>query len=216
LRVTNRAGLTGCNTEYDIRIQHWEIPYVYLPIVMDNHGATSMGRDDARPRLDEGVENAVATNATGEPTPNGMLAPSGIISHTCADAYEIDDSWEHAQPITKVMQTHSFDSDPQTYAADKDYVSFDVSAGRTITFSVTVVTGTQTLLELFSEGGAALDVTGTTQLVWTPQNYRHYYLSVTPQRGTSAFGCINEAGYRLQLEMQDIAILYLPVVIRFP
>ena len=62
--------------------------------------------------------------------------PTGVIDHACPDNHEVDDTWEQAQLLEPNMwQVHSFDSDPEYYAADKDFVWFDVQARQTITCS---------------------------------------------------------------------------------
>jgi hypothetical protein len=129
LRTTNRAGLTGCATDYDVLIESQAQPgpeqgFIYLPIVMKNHGGG------------------------GDTSHGNKVYPMGVISHACPDDYETDDTWQQVQQLMDagIVQVHSFDSDPQRYAADKDFVWFDVSAGRTITFTVTSMTNTQTLL----------------------------------------------------------------------
>jgi hypothetical protein len=182
VRTTNRAGLTGCATDYHLWIEEQEQDqfFIYLPIVMRSYNEVSS---------------------------------TGVINHDCPDTYETDDTWQQAKPITGVVQVHSFDSDPQLYAADKDFVGFDVSAGRTITFTIVAITNTQTLLELWDEHGAALNVTGTIQLVWTPATAGRYYLSVSPL--TTTWGCAYEVGYNLLLtEMAPARGIYLPIIMR--
>jgi len=181
VRTTNRAGLTGCATDYDLWIEEQEQDqfFIYLPIVMGNYDEVSS---------------------------------TGVITHTCPDTYETDDKWWQAKPITSVVQVHSFDSDTDSYAADKDFVGFDVSAGKTITFTIAAITNTQTLLELWDEHGAALNVTGTTQLVWTPDTAGHYYLSVSPLITT--WGCAYEVGYNLLLVEMALRRIYLPIIMR--
>jgi hypothetical protein len=198
VRTTNRAGLIGCVTDYDLLIesqaqQEPEFFFIYLPIMMRNYGdggGTSYGNS---------------------------LYPTGVISHTCPDDYETDDTWQQAEFIEPDdVQLHSFDSDTQRYAADKDFVWFDVSAGRTITFTVAPINNTPALLELYDEHGAALNVTGTTQLVWIPAITGHYYLSVSPL--TTTFGCADAVGYNLLLtevpEMAPTRAIYLPIIMR--
>jgi hypothetical protein len=144
----------------------------------------------------------------------------GVINHVCPDAYDsyqpphaTDDTWEQARPIEPgISQVHSFDSDPVYYAADKDYVSIDLKRRQFITFTVGPVTNTHALLELWDEAGASLNVTGTDELVWQADAAGRYYLSASPL--TSAFGCIDEAGYVLQAERSYIGTFYLPVVTR--
>jgi hypothetical protein len=195
VRTTNRVGLTGCATDYDLLIESQEQPapdqiVIYLPIVMQNYGGagTSHGNN---------------------------VYPTGVISHTCRDDYETDDTWQQAHVIeADDVQIHSFDSNPQRYAADKDFVWFDVSAGSTLTFTITSITNTQTLLELYDGHGAALNVTGTTQLFWTPATTGRYYLSVSPL--TTTFGCTDAVGYDLLLTGLPTpeGPIYLPIIMR--
>jgi hypothetical protein len=191
VRTTNRARLTGDLTDYEVWIEHREILEIYLPLLMRDHSATSVTRSDA------------------------VLYPTGIISHTCPDAYEIDDTREQARPIeVGVAQVHSFDSEPVVnYAADKDFVWFDLDAQEAITFSITSFTNTLTLLELYDGYGSVLNVTGTTQLAWTAAAAGHYYLSISPLV-TGTFGCSYEVGYELLAEMSPIRVIYLPLVVR--
>jgi hypothetical protein len=107
---------------------------------------------------------------------------------------------------------HSFDSDPTYYAADKDFVWFELKASQSITFTVPQVTGTLTLLELYDQNGNPMDVTGTDQLVWTAPTAGRYYLSVSPQ--SEAFGCADVAGYQLLAERESLFEIYLPAVLR--
>ena len=187
------AGLRGCFTEYQVWVERKEQTVIYVPLVLRNYGM------------------AVASESPAAEPAGSMISPSGVISHTCPDAYEADDTWQQARAIESgVVQVHSFDSDPTYYAADKDFVSFELKADRTITFTVTPVGGTSTLLELYNANGEALNVQGTTQLVWTPSSGGQYYLSVSPQN--SVFGCA--AGYNLLAEVEPIRYIYLPVVLR--
>jgi uncharacterized repeat protein (TIGR01451 family) len=200
LRITNRAGLIGHHTQYGLQVSEQgpeQFRYVYLPIVMRDYGGSggSAGSD---------------------------IGTLGVIYHSCPDASEPDDTWQMAitRPVTitaGVVQVHSFDSDPGNYAADKDFVGFDVSANKTITFSVGPVTNTQTLLELYDEVGNPLSVTGTTQLIWKPESSGHYLLSVSPQVGVLTYAdCVSsEAGYHLLLS-QEIGPgpLVLPIILK--
>jgi hypothetical protein len=139
--------------------------------------------------------------------------PDGVIDHACPDDYELDDTWEQAQLIESgLSQVHSFDSDPELYAADKDFVQFDIQARQTITFTVPTLTNTQTLLEVYDEDGVPLNVTGSVQLVWKADMAGRYYLSVNPR--TSVYGCTEEAGYRLHMEISPRKAVYLPLVVR--
>jgi hypothetical protein len=153
---------------------------------------------------------AQRTPGTG---PAGVLAPMGVITHTCPDAYEVDDTWQQASLIEPgVVQVHSFDSDPVSYAIDKDYVWFDLQAQHTITFTVPLITNTLTLMELYDANGAGLDVTGTTRLIWTAATAGRYYLGVSSQR--DIYGCADEAGYHLLAETPVAGVIYLPLVAR--
>lgn len=165
--------------------------FIYLPLVMRNSGITAMKMSDA------------------------VLYPTGIISHTCPDIYEVDDTREQARPIEAgVVQVHSFDSEPvYNYAADKDFVWFDLRAQQTITFTIARFTDTLTLLELYDAYGFGLNVTGTTQLTWTAATAGHYYLSISPLI-TDTFGCSHEVGYNLLTEMSPVRVLYLPFTVR--
>ena len=204
LRVTNRAGLKGCNTDYTISIEERKLQRIYLPLVVRNFNMAS---------------TPSGAPATGGFTSSAALSPMGVITHTCPDAYEVDDTWEQAKPIQPgVAQDHSFDSDPQYYAADKDFVWFEVSpvhvlTARPITFSAQI-TGPQVRMELYDSKGDYLNVAGSDRLSWTPTASGRYYLGIQPEDGTIAFGCVNVTGYRLLLEMDVVRYLYLPLVSR--
>jgi hypothetical protein len=109
---------------------------------------------------------------------------------------------------------HSFDSDPVYYAADKDYVYIDLKRRQFITFTVGPVTNTHTLLGLWDEAGASLEVTGTDELVWQADAAGRYYLSVSPSAATTTFGCADETGYVLLAERSYIGTFYLPIAMR--
>jgi hypothetical protein len=111
-----------------------------------------------------------------------------------------------------VLQIHSFDSDPQGFAADKDFVAFELIAGQTVTFTVGPITNTQTLLELYDRKGAVLPETGTTQLIWTPAKDGRYFLSVSPM--TTTHGCADQVGYGLLMEQDPRFKLLLPLVVK--
>jgi hypothetical protein len=215
VHTTNRAELTGCHTDYDLWLEASQVvegAYLYLPIVMRNEGASALA--PAEEVVEQVVEDVV------EDTPTIELSPTGIITHTCPDEYELDDTWQQAElagPIEgDVVQVHSFDSDPDLFAADKDFVGFDVPLGGAITFTLSTVTNTSTLMELYDALGAALGVTDTVgPLVWTGVPAGRYYLSVSPL--TTDFGCANQVGYALQVEVADVPPpwdLYLPIVLR--
>jgi hypothetical protein len=165
------------------------------------------------PNADRQAPGTKAADAIATAESEVTLSPMGIITHTCPDAYEVDDTWEQASHIEPgVVQVHSFDSDPASYASDKDFVWFDIRAEHTITFTVPVVTNTLTLLELYDGQGTGLDVTGTTDLIWTATTGGRYYLGVSPQ--LSNFGCADTAGYHLLAETPPISVIHLPMVVR--
>jgi hypothetical protein len=185
VKVTNRAELTGCATDYEVWIEVEEKLVLYLPLVF---------------------RHVLGLTA-------GDMLPAGVITHACPDVYETDDTWEQAKAIEDgVPQVHSFDSDPTYYAADKDFVWFELRAGQSITFTVTQVPGTLTLLELYDRNGDPLGVTGTDQLMWTASLAGPYYLSVSPQ--STASGCSDVVGYELVAQVEPLYGLYLPVVLR--
>jgi hypothetical protein len=91
LRTSNRAGLTGCATEYELWLEHDEAFTLYLPL----------------------------TARVAEATISVTIRPAGIITHTCPDSNERDDTWQEARAIEDGMaQVRSFDSDSTCYAAD--------------------------------------------------------------------------------------------------
>jgi len=208
VHTTNRAGLTGCYTEYEIWIEHVARTNLYLPIVMRNYSRPPAAGAGSVPGSDQR-----GTDVAAPAGPEAVLSPMGIITHTCRDAYEVDDTWQQARPIEPgVVQVHSFDSNPASYAADKDFVWFDVEQQGTITFTTTVVTNTSTLLELYDSQGAGLGITGTTRLKWTAPTTGRYYLGVSPLANT--FGCANTVGYNLLAETPQVRTIYLPLVAR--
>ncbi|MCJ7737828.1 MAG: hypothetical protein MUQ10_11045, partial [Anaerolineae bacterium] len=194
LLVENRAGLWGCFTTYDIWLEVSIPPVykVYLPLVLQEAG-----------------------EATSASAGAGGDEPGGVIVHACPDSYEVDDTWQQAGPIAiGTVQTHSFDSDTTIFAADKDFVFFDISNGETVTFTVGTITNTTTLLELYDSIGTALNVTGTTELVWSANESGRYFLSVSPL--TTAFGCASEVGYTLSADLPPWTFIYLPLVLSSP
>jgi len=208
VRTTNQGALTGYRTDYDLFIEGLKpSTIIYLPIVMRNQDSVY------------GTNMPSADSSLKDMGSRTVLYPTGVISHTCPDEYEPDDTWQQltsATIETGVAQIHSFDSDPQEYAADKDFVRFDVSTGKAVVFRIGPVTNTQTLMELYDEGGASLFVTGTTRLMWVPDASGSYYLSVRPQGNTTSFGCADTAGYNLLMETSEANFIYLPVVTRNP
>jgi uncharacterized repeat protein (TIGR01451 family) len=192
VRVTNRGGLTGYLTDYDLVIGGVDPVDIYLPVIVRGYAASSVtvGHGDVR-------------------------SPMGVINHACPDGYETDDTWRQAHPIEfGVPQIHSFDSDPEHYVADKDFVSFDISDREIITVLIAQVTNTSTLMQLYDRDGNALSVTGTSQLKWMPSVNGRYYLSVSPADGVNTFGCADAVGYNLLMETLDAYIVYLPTVMR--
>jgi hypothetical protein len=192
IRVDNRAALDCCDTEYDIWIETPQVTSypIYLPLVSFNWLTPQAYKPD-------------------------LNFPAGVISHICPDAYEVDDSWQLAKTIQPgVLQTHSFDSNPALFAADKDLVAFNVEQGEMVLFSIEALTNTQTLLELYDAQGLALDVTGTTELNWTPVTPGQYYLSISPMSQTT-YGCSDVAGYDLLMEIQRVQYgIMLPLVVK--
>ncbi len=167
---------------------------VYLPIVLRNYAPTTASASSST----RAIENAVS--------------PAGVIDHRCKDAYELDDTWQQAKSIEPgIAQVHSFDSDSTYYAADKDFVWFEIQPNRTITFTATPVDGTATLLELYDASGVALGQTSSTRLVWETLTAGRYFLGVSP--GTNAFGCAPDAGYSLLAEIEPQWTVYLPVAL---
>jgi uncharacterized repeat protein (TIGR01451 family) len=191
LHVTNRAGLTCCQTNY--RVWVLEEPQTNLNYFLPMVNKSNQNRSDGITELP-------------------LMNPEGVIYHLCPDTYEVDDTWEQATLIVPgELQVHSFDSNPLIYSADKDVVGFNVSANDVVTFTV-AVTNTQTLIELFDENGNSLGITGTTQIVWEAPEAGHYYLSVSPVMET--FGCSVEVGYHLRMEISILPRIYLPLITR--
>jgi hypothetical protein len=184
VRVTNRAGLTDSETEYDVWLEVEKRPLIYVPLVFNNY----------------------------TPAARSEIGPAGVIQHSCPDAYETDDTWQQAKPIEDgVARVHSFDSDPAHYAADKDFVWFDLFRGQAVTFTVTPVAGTLTQLELYDERGMALDVSTTAlQLVWEAPTTGRYHLGVNPR--TANFGCSAQVGYTLRMDKEPVWVTFVPLV----
>jgi hypothetical protein len=202
VRTTNRAGLTQGLTEYDLSIEatiinEVESPFIYMPIIFN-----SWSNDQAA---------AVKEVKLSKPR-----APEGEINHFCPDAYETDDTWQEALAVADGdVQVHSFDSNPALYAADKDFVSVDLAAGQTVTFTITAASNTETLLELYDENGDAMDVDDLTDLSWTAETAGHYYASVSPLNSMN-FGCTNTVSYELTVavsgEVPSPPMIFLPFV----
>ncbi len=214
LHTTNRAGLYGCNTAYELWMEELEGYLLFLPIVTRNLGAPTVIRQGLPPVTTEPDLDLAQTM----PDVEGIVSPSGVITHTCQDDYEIDDTWWQAKPVEDGdIQVHSFDSDPLRYAADKDWMWFDIQPGRTITFTLLSITNTQTLLELYHDPEDAPEAQSTDLLmVWTASHGGRYYLSVSPSPAPPqvSFGCADTVGYRLLVEFEPRWYLYLPIVTR--
>jgi uncharacterized repeat protein (TIGR01451 family) len=188
VRTTNRASLDGCLTEYDLWLEEREEYRIYLPVTLRNHG--SEGRAAQLP-----------------------AAPEGLISHSCPDDYEVDDTWETARPLVDgMLQVHSFDSDPWLYAADKDWLGFDLRAHQAVTLTIVEVTNTVTLLELFDGQGGLLAQTEAAQLTWEALADGHYFVAVSPL--TTTFGCAGSVGYQLVGAVEPLHQLFLPILMR--
>jgi uncharacterized repeat protein (TIGR01451 family) len=207
LQVANRGGAVGCYTDYDLSVESREPSIIFMPLVVKRYGTT------VRSLVDEPVASQVEAVE-----PEGALGPTGVITHTCPDAFETDDTWTAAAAIEPGLpQVHSFDSDPVMYVPDKDFVWFDVEPlhvrhAMPISFTVTHLTNTVTLMTLYDPQGNVMDVTGTTELMWVPAQPGRYYLSVSPQ--TSSFGCVDAAGYRLLAHIPSVQSMYLPIILR--
>jgi hypothetical protein len=178
--------LTANETEYDVWMEVEQGRLAYLPLVTNNHARVTVSG----------------------------IRPAGVIQHSCPDVYEADDTWQQAMAIEAgVPQVHSFDSDPAHYAADKDFVWFELFGGQTITFTVTPVAGTPTLLELYDARGTALNVSSTTsQLVWVAPRSGRYHLGVSPR--TTSFGCSDQVGYNLYTEVATVWVIHVPLIRR--
>ncbi len=196
--ITNQGEMTGRFTDYGLMIQGRDPTIIYLPLVTRSYDTVQS-------------EHAPAYSQASH-----VKRPSGVISHTCPDAYEADDTWAQARAIEAgVVQVHSFDSDPLYFVADKDFVKLDISERLALTFTIPVVTSTATVMELFDERGRSLLVTGTTELTWMPRTNGRYYLSVRPAAGIGSFGCADTVGYHLLMEERDLRVVYLPMVVRY-
>jgi hypothetical protein len=217
LRITNQGNLNRCSTEYEVWVEAYVIPikFIYLPLVMNNVTESAIGTQ-AQVRPSEGSTSPItfAELPLAGPVfdPLVHLVPEGVITHTCPDAYEVDDSWELANPIlVGEPQAHSFDSIPSLYAMDKDLVWFKPQYGDVITFT-TILTNVQAWLEIFDENGLSLGVADTNQLTWTAPDNSLYYLSASSL--SSTFGCSDVAGYILEMEVWSLRRPYLPFLVR--
>ena len=110
------------------------------------------------------------------------------------------------------MQTHTFDSPTDAYAADKDYVRFMVYPRLAITFTVLAHSGTTPTLELYGptgdpylEGGHW--VTGSLTLAWVAATTQEMYIA--------AFDgdAVVPATYTLRMEAKSSPAIYLPIIL---
>ncbi|MGD8854940.1 MAG: SdrD B-like domain-containing protein, partial [Chloroflexota bacterium] len=207
IRTTNMASVTGRHTDYDIAVEVKPYYFVYVPVI------TLKG--DAKDSLSEKpFRHADRLEEVDLPVGNGGEGPLGIITHTCPDAYEVDDTWEMA-PIVQddEVQVHSFDSDPILWAADKDYVGFTMLPHQSITFTISAVTNTQTYMEAFDYQGRSLGLTGTDQLALLDMEIGRYYISVSPLNA-SGYGCAGEVGYEITVDKSPRWALNLPIIVK--
>jgi uncharacterized repeat protein (TIGR01451 family) len=204
VNVTSKADQTGFHTDYTVSIAEKETTAIFLPIVMVNR-VTAAAATVAKPRMD--VLKYATRVASFE------VEPRGVIVHSCQDSYEIDDTWQQASPIQSgVPQLHSFDSNPLVYAADKDFVWFDIGAFDTVTFTVTSDTGTGTNLEIFDDEGISTGETGTNELVFGDVPAGRYYLGVSPT--SMEYGCIGEVDYTLTADREPLLTTYLSIILK--
>ncbi len=209
IKTTNRVGITGFHTDYDIQVEVEPINMVYLPIII-NPGQGSTSKSSSVQKI---ARPSTVSQTRADWSPLSMVGPLGVITHSCPDVYEIDDSWPSAGPIVSgVPQLHSFDSDPVLYAADKDFVSFTLFNFQEISFSVTSNTGTSALLEVYDANGRALNLSGVDSLVVKDLPPGNYYLSASPT--SLDFGCSEATGYTLEADFKSIFQVFLPVLIR--
>jgi hypothetical protein len=222
VRTTNRSDLIGCDTDYDVHIAQKAFYFYYLPLIHRQFTAVAPAAQTEAPAETEPAPASADTleeppQPEGEPAiePEITLSPTGIITHTCPDTYEEDDTWELAGPIRDgELQVHSFDSNPAEWAADKDFVSFYIRSEQSITFTIPTVTGTQTLMELYDADGIPIPEHKTTadNLILTDLARGRYFLSVSPRLAT--YGCADVAGYELQADMSPVTVIYLPLLLR--
>jgi hypothetical protein len=207
LRVTNRADLLGFHTEYEMDLEEKKVYLFYMPMTFIDFTVPAI------PDMKEPHQSSIARNLSQNGIFDilGPLGPEGIIVHSCPDAFEIDDNWTSANLILPgEVQLHSFDSDPVLWAADKDFVSFELLTNQVITFTTSSITGTSALLELYDHQGVALPLSGIDQLVFDPGiGGGQFYLSATPV--SEIFGCMDVAGYTLSAEFKPIWQVFAPI-----
>jgi uncharacterized repeat protein (TIGR01451 family) len=191
VQITNRGGLTGRDTDYELWKNEQVHYFIYLPVVMQNSGLATTGL-----------------------SANSRLSPLGVITHTLPDAYEVDDTWQQAKPIVPgQVQTHTFDSPTSDYVPDKDYVRFRALPNSVVTFTVLSATGTVPTLELYGPTGDPYLVQGrwitrSLVLTWTVPDQQYYYLAAYDP------GATIPATYALRMEGVPVLEMYLPVVMR--
>jgi uncharacterized repeat protein (TIGR01451 family) len=191
VQVTNRGGMTGRDTGYEVWKNERTYRFIYLPLVMRNYGPA-------------------ATNLST----HSLLAPLGVITHTLPDAYEVDDTWQLAKPIVPGQgQIHTFDSPTSNYAPDKDYVRFRVFPGSVVTFSVPSAIGTAPVLELYGPTGDPYIerghwITRSLVLTWTVPDRQYYFIAASDP------GATVPATFTLRMEGFPLRELYLPIVMR--
>ncbi|MGD2049034.1 MAG: SdrD B-like domain-containing protein, partial [Chloroflexota bacterium] len=204
VRTTNRTNLEGFHTDYDIWVEEEKVYSLFLPIIFKNQGPTA---GFGQPAL-----FSMANMEQSFVVPDDPESPTGEIVHACPDAYEIDDTWQQANSIESgEVQLHWFDSDPVLYAADKDFVSFDLKTGQEITFTVTS-TKTEVLLELYDATGNFMGLSGLDSLKIMNVQAGQYFLSASPNDPIS--GCQGETGYELFAEKSAQYGLYFPIIIK--
>jgi len=200
VRISNRAGLSEWLTGYDVWIERQDNHYRYLPLVLrpTTVGPSHSGRQPLRGK----------TSGAG-PASEGPAGPTGVIDHCGPDAYEVDDTWEQAQPITPgAPQRHTFDSDPDLFAVDKDFVVLESGPGGAIEASSSS-TAVSVLLEVYDARGQALNRSGVDQLSWPDAPMGRYYLGVTPL--TPAYSCDGSVSYELTVNYAPLFRVLLPV-----
>jgi uncharacterized repeat protein (TIGR01451 family) len=219
VRASSRGALVGCDTDYDIGIAQFEQYYLFLPIITRNF-SPDLVTDQEAAATGSGQGHSPDLTISGSPgtAPEFVYSPVGTITHVCSDTFEVDDTWEQAKPIADgELQVHSFDSDPVHWLPDKDFVSFYLHAGRSITLTVPVITGTwEVELMLYDQSGDPMPETATStgQLVWQSGADGRYYLGASPPEAAAIYGCADVVGYKLRAELEPRWFLYLPIVTR--
>jgi len=214
LRVSNRTGQSGCNTNYEVWMEIIDNTLIYVPLVLREPTApTDTGDATLAPEQVELPVVAPVEMPGQALIDSPFLRPEGVIQHICPDTYEVDDQWENAAAILDgASQLHSFDSNPAVYTPDKDIVYIDIFIGDTVTFTVSALVNTAPMMELFDGLGASLNITGTTQLAWTATDSGRYYLSISPT--TDSYGCTDVNSYQLELQSYLLKRVFAPLIMR--